>query len=136
MAGVILVFCRAVLDSQLGAVAVIIYVDPNINGNVFIRERPDRDSKSVKIPAYNYKHYGCLYETDRESEDSDGNSWYHIRGLGWSMAKYFAVADDVVPGGDGGDADTLKNWVVGLTRSEAEQCVAYLKGQLEESGDG
>ena len=106
---------------------LLVYVDPAITGNVYIREGPSRASPSVKIPAYNYSKYGVLYEVD-EVRDNSGDVWYHLRGFGWSMARYF------VEYGTGAD-DAMKTWLVGLTRDEIISCIDYLEKALDTGGD-
>lgn len=108
---------------------MIVYVDPTITGNVFIRVAPNTGAPSTGVPAYNYKNVGILYDVDKihNSDEDTGDIWYHLRGLGWSMAKFFKVytATEQPP------ADDCKRWLVGLTRAEVEECIEYLRNSLE-----
>lgn len=101
--------------------AVIVIATPNNNGNVFIREGPSRLSPTIGIPAYNFARYGCLYEVDEE-KSAASDEWYYLRGLGWSMRKYFTV---YVNNG---------SWLVGLNREQVEECITYLQNVL--AGEG
>lgn len=112
---------------------MIVYVDPTINGNVFIRVAPNTGAPSTGIPAYNSKNIGILYDVDEVHRDEDtGEIWYHLRGLGWSMARYF----ETYSGGDQPGEDATRRWLVGLTREEIEQCIEYLRNSLEGETDG
>lgn len=106
---------------------MVVYVNPDITGNVFIRESPSRASPSIKLPAYNYGKIGVLYEVD-EQRNNSGENWYHLRGLGWAMGLYF-VEYGKAP------SDPLKNWLVGLTREEIEECIAYLQQTITGGDD-
>ncbi len=106
---------------------MLVYVNPDITGNVFIREGPSRASPSIRIPAYNYHDFGIMYEVDDE-RDNTGVRWYHLRGLGWSMAEFFRAY------GDGPDDET-KTWLLGLTREEIEECIAYLRSTIPDGVD-
>lgn len=110
---------------------MIVYVNPEISGNVFIRVAPNTGAPSTGIPAYNSKNIGILYDVDEQHRDEGtGEIWYHLRGLGWSMAKYFEIySADKQP-----EQDECKRWLVGLTREEIEQCIDYLKNTLEGEG--
>lgn len=110
---------------------MIVYVNPEISGNVFIRVAPNTGAPSTGIPAYNSKNIGILYDVDEQHRDDEtGEIWLHIRGLGWSMAKYFVIySADQQP-----EHDECKRWLVGLTREEIEQCIDYLKNSLEVEG--
>lgn len=105
----------------------LVYVDPSITGNVFIRVGPSRASPSVKIPAYNYTTYGVLYEVD-DIRDNSGDVWYHLRGFGWAMARFFAEY-----GTD--ENDGMKTWLIGLTRDEIISCIDYLNTALDGGDD-
>lgn len=108
---------------------MIVYVNPEITGNVFIRVAPNTGAPSTGIPAYNYKNVGILYDVDEVHRDeSTGDIWYHLRGLGWSMAKFLKtyIATEQPPAGD-----ECKRWLVGLTREEVEDCIEYLRNSLE-----
>lgn len=95
------------------------------SGNVYIRTKADRSAKQAGT-AYNYNSRGIIYETDYTVTDSDGNEWYHIRGMGFALAKYFTrLNDDLSP------ETQLHNWVVGLTAKELMECLEYLQGGLE-----
>lgn len=105
-----------------------VYVDPTITGNVFIRVAPNTGAPSTGIPAYNYKNAGILYDVDEVHRDEDtGDVWYHLRGLGWSMARYLLTYNP--------ETDETKRWLVGLTRSEVEACIEYLRNSLEGGTD-
>ena len=107
---------------------MIVYVDPTITGNVFIRVAPNTGAPSTGIPAYNYKDVGILYDVDEVHRDErTGDVWYHLRGLGWSMARYLMTYN---PGAQP-DTDETKRWLVGLTRAEVEECIEYLRNSLE-----
>ena len=110
---------------------MIVYVDPTITGNVFIRVAPNTGAPSTGVPAYNSKNIGILYDVDEQHRDEDtGEIWYHLRGLGWSMARYF----EIYQGAGQPVEDTTRRWLVGLTREEIEQCIDYLKNTLEGEG--
>lgn len=96
------------------------------SGNVFIREGPSALSPSVGKPAYNYRTYGVIYEVDDERE-IEGNTWLHLRGFGWSMAKFFRAWDP----GSSPAPDPSSAWVLGLTRSEVLQLIDYLNGVIK-----
>ena len=107
---------------------MIVYVDPTISGNVFIRVAPNKGAPSCGTPAYNSKNVGILYDIDDQHRDEDtGEIWYHIRGLGWSMAQCFIIYSPSTEPDDGG----CKRWLVGLTREEIERCIEYLRNSLE-----
>ena len=107
---------------------MIVYVNPEISGNVFIRVAPNTGAPSTGVPAYNNKNVGILYDVDEVHRDEDtGDVWYHLRGLGWSMARYLLTYN---PGAQP-ETDETKRWLVGLTREEIEQCIDYLKNTLE-----
>ena len=93
------------------------------SGNVFIREAPSFKSPSVGKPAYNYKNYGVIYEIDEE-RTIDGIQWFHLRGLGWSRAKFFREWE---PGASPAP-DPSTSWLLGLDRSEGLQLIDYLTG--------
>ena len=105
---------------------MLVYVSAN-SGNVFIREGPSRLSPSIKIPAYNYKKYGVLYEVD-EMRNNTGVVWYHLRGLGWSMGEFFSPYNDgeIEP-----NPDPLNQWVVGLDDSQVRECIAFLQSIID-----
>lgn len=107
---------------------MIVYVDPAITGNVFIRVAPNTGAPSIGVPAYNYKDAGILYDVDEVHQDEGtGYVWYHLRGLGWSMARYLLTYNpEAQP-----EIDETKRWLVGLTRSEVEECIEYLRSSLE-----
>ena len=110
---------------------MIAYVNPDITGNVFIRVAPNTGAPSTGVPAYNSKNIGILYDVDEQHRDDEtGEIWYHLRGLGWSMARYF----EIYRGADQPEEDTTRRWLVGLTREEIEQCIDYLKNTLEGEG--
>lgn len=109
---------------------MIVYVNPAISGNVFIRVAPNQGAPSSGIPAYNSKNIGILYDVDEQHRDDTGEVWYHLRGLGWSMARYF----EIYRGADQPGEDATRRWLVGLTREEIEQCIDYLKNTLEGEG--
>lgn len=112
---------------------MIVYVNPEITGNVFIRVAPNTGAPSTGIPAYNSKNVGILYDVDEVHRDEGtGDIWYHLRGLGWSMARYF----ETYSGGDQPGEDATRRWLVGLTREEIEECIEYLKNSLEGEADG
>lgn len=92
-----------------------------VRGNVYIREGPSKKSPSIGTPAYNYNKFGILYECD-EQRSIDGVIWYHLRGLGWSMADYFKVYDI--------DPD----WLIGYTRDELLTIQDYI-GSLIKGDD-
>lgn len=106
---------------------MLVYVNPDISGNVYIREGPSTASPSIKIPAYNFDKYGIMYDVD-EVRDNSGTVWYHLRGLGWSMAKYFKEYGK-------GPEDPLKTWLIGLTREEIETAIAYLQQTIMDGDD-
>ena len=95
------------------------------SGNVYIRAKADRSAKQVGT-AYNYNNRGIIYESDYTATDTDGNEWYHIRGMGFAMAKYFTRLDDALS-----PETQLHNWVVGLSAEELKECIAYLQGEME-----
>lgn len=105
---------------------MLVYVSADA-GNVFIREGPSRLSPSIKIPAYNYKKYGVLYEVD-DMRNNTGVVWYHLRGLGWSMGEFFSPYDggDVEP-----NPDPLHQWIVGLDDSQVRECIAFLQSVID-----
>lgn len=110
---------------------MIVYVSPEITGNVFIRVAPNQGAPSTGIPAYNSKNIGILYDVDEQHRnEGTGEIWYHLRGLGWSMARYF----ETYSGADQPGEDATRRWLVGLTREEIEQCIEYLKNSLEGEG--
>lgn len=112
---------------------MIVYVNPEISGNVFIRVAPNTGAPSTGIPAYNYKNVGILYDVDEVHRDEGtGDIWYHLRGLGWSMARYLMTYS---PGAQP-EADETKRWLVGLSRAEIEDCIKYLRNLLEGGTDG
>ena len=95
------------------------------SGNVYIRMKADRSAKQAGT-AYNYNSRGIIYETDYTVTDSDGNEWYHIRGMGYAMAKYFTTLDaELSP------EQQFNHWVVGLSAEELKECIAYLQGEME-----
>lgn len=110
---------------------MIVYVDPTITGNVFIRVAPNTGAPSTGVPAYNSKNIGILYDVDEQHRDDEtGEIWFHLRGLGWSMAKFFVIySADQQP-----EKDECKRWLVGLTREEIEQCLEYLENALNDEG--
>lgn len=110
---------------------MIVYVDPAVTGNVFIRVAPNQGAPSSGVPAYNFKNLGVLYEVDNNTRNEEtGEIWYHLRGLGWSMAKYFEIySADKQP-----EQDECRRWLVGLTREEIEQCLSYLENALNDEG--
>lgn len=110
---------------------MIVYVNPDLLGNVFIRVAPNKGAPSCGTPAYNSKNVGILYDIDEQHRDEEsGDIWYHIRGLGWSMAKYFEIySADKQP-----EQDECRRWLVGLTREEIEQCLSYLENALNDEG--
>lgn len=112
---------------------MIVYVDPAISGNVFIRAAPNTGAPSIGIPAYNNKTVGVLYDVyEVHRDEGTGDIWYHLRGLGWSMAKYFKTYTAIEqPPTD----DECKRWLVGLTREEVEECIEYLRNSLEGGAD-
>lgn len=95
-------------------------------GNVFIREAPSVLSPSVGKPAYNHNNYGVIYEVDDERE-IDGATWIHLRGFGWSMAKFFKAWEP----GSSPAPDPSSSWVLGLTRSEVLQLIDYLTAAVK-----
>lgn len=109
---------------------MIVYVNPEISGNVFIRVAPNTGAPSTGVPAYNSKNIGILYDVDEQHRDDEtGEIWFHLRGLGWSMAKYFVIySADQRP--EPPEQDECKRWLVGLTREEIEQCLQYLENIL------
>lgn len=110
---------------------MIVFVSPEISGNVFIRVAPNTGAPSTGIPAYNSKNVGILYDIDEQHRDEEtGDLWYHIRGMGWSMAKFFIIYSPSSEPDDGG----CKRWLVGLTRDEIEQCIEYLNNSLNGEG--
>ena len=110
---------------------MLVYVSAE-TGNVFVRESPNKHSKNIDI-AYNYKYKGIMYETDDEVENS-GTRWYHLRGMGYAMAQYFTVFDaGAVPDPE---EDPAKKWLMGLNRSQIEQCIEYMRGVLADGGHG
>lgn len=112
---------------------MIVYVDPNIKGNVFIRVAPNTGAPSIGIPAYNYNNVGILYDVDEIHRDEGcGDIWYHLRGLGWSMARFLLTySPETEP-----EQDETKRWLVGLTQEEVEECIEYLKNSLEGANNG
>lgn len=110
---------------------MIVYVNPDLLGNVFIRVAPNEGAPSCGTPAYNSKNVGILYDIDEQHRDEEsGDIWYHIRGLGWSMAKYFEIySADKQP-----EQDECRRWLVGLTREKIEQCLSYLENALNDEG--
>lgn len=110
---------------------MIVYVSAENGGNVFIREGASRLSPSIKIPAYNYNKYGVLYEVD-EVRENTGTIWYHLRGLGWSMAEFFSVYEDDAPEPS---PDPFTQWVVGLDADQVRECIDYLQSVLD-TGEG
>lgn len=112
---------------------MIVYVNPEISGNVFIRVAPNTGAPSTGIPAYNSKNIGILYDVDEQTRDADtGEVWYHLRGLGWSMARYF----EIYRGVDQQSEDKTRRWLVGLSREQVEQCIEFLKNSLEGDDNG
>lgn len=111
---------------------MLVYVSADA-GNVFIREGPSRLSPSIKIPAYNYKKYGVLYEVD-DMRNNTGVVWYHLRGLGWSMGDFFSPynAGEIEPEQK---PDPFHQWVVGLDDSQVRECIAFLQSIID-GGDG
>lgn len=110
---------------------MIVYVNPELLGNVFIRVAPNKGAPSTGVPAYNSKNIGILYDVDDQHRDEDtGEIWYHLRGLGWSMARCFEIYQGAGQPGE----DTTRRWLVGLTREEVEQCLSYLKNTLNDEG--
>lgn len=108
---------------------MLVYVSAD-TGNVFIREGPSRLSPSIKIPAYNYKKYGVLYEVD-EMRNNAGVVWYHLRGLGWAMGEFFSpYSEEIEP-----NPDPLNQWVVGLDDDQVRECIAFLQSILD-GGNG
>jgi hypothetical protein len=109
---------------------MLVYVNADA-GNVFIREGPSRLSPSIKIPAYNYKKYGVLYEVD-DMRNNTGTVWYHLRGLGWSMGEFFSPYDggEIEP-----KPDPFHQWVVGLDDNQVRECIAFLQSVID-GGDG
>lgn len=107
---------------------MIVYVNPEISGNVFVRVAPNTGAPSCGTPAYNSKNIGILYDIDDQHRDENtGEIWYHIRGLGWSMARYMLTYNpETEP-----EQDKTKRWLVGLTREEVEECIEYLRKSLE-----
>jgi hypothetical protein len=98
---------------------------------VFVRVAPNKGAPSCGTPAYNSKNVGILYDVDEQHRDEDtGDIWYHIRGMGWSMAKFFVIysADQQT------EQDECKRWLVGLTREEVERCLSYLENALNDEG--
>ena len=115
---------------------MIVYVDPAITGNVFIRVAPNTGAPSTGIPAYNYKNVGILYDVDEVHRDEGtGDIWYHLRGLGWSMARYLLTYNPEAQPEAQPETDETKRWLVGLTRSEIEECIEYLRNSLEDEVD-
>lgn len=112
---------------------MIVYVNAE-SGNVFIREGPSRLSPSIKIPAYNFKKYGVLYECD-DIRDNSGVVWYHLRGLGWAMAEFFNYYAGDMPDGSGETDDRIEfeKWVVGLNYEEVQQCIDYLQAAINKT---
>lgn len=108
---------------------MLVYVNAD-TGNVFIREGPSRLSPSIKIPAYNYKKYGVLYEVD-DMRNNTGAVWYHLRGLGWSMGEFFSPYDggEIEP-----KTDPFHQWVVGLDDDQVRDCIDFLKSVIDCSG--
>ena len=106
---------------------MIVYVNPEISGNVFVRVAPNKGAPSCGTPAYNSKNVGILYDIDDQHRDDEtGEIWYHIRGMGWSVAKFFIIYSPSSEPDDGG----CKRWLVGLTREEVEECISYLESSL------
>lgn len=103
-----------------------VYVSAD-SGNVFIRSAPERGAPSVKIPAYNYKQYGVLYEV-AEVRDNSGEIWLRLRGFGWAMGKFFS---EYKPGETPApDEDETRRWLCGLDEKDILECINYLKGCL------
>lgn len=111
---------------------MIVYVNPEISGNVFIRVAPNTGAPSTGIPAYNSKNIGILYDVDEQHRDDAGEIWYHLRGLGWSMARYF----EIYRGANQQSEDITRRWLVGLSREQVEQCIEFLKNSLEGGDNG
>lgn len=111
---------------------MIVYVDPTITGNVFIRVAPNTGAPSTGIPAYNYKNVGILYDVDEVHRDEGtGDIWYHLRGLGWSMARYFQIYEGAAPEpGQDPDQDQTRRWLIGLTEDQVRDCIAYLENVI------
>ena len=111
---------------------MIVFVKPDISGNVFIRVAPNTGAPSTGIPAYNYKNVGILYGVDDvHRDDETGEIWYHLRGLGWSMARYFQIYEGAAPEpGPDTDQDQTKRWLVGLTEEQVRECIAYLENVI------
>ena len=107
---------------------IIVYVSAE-SGNVFIREAPSKLSPSIKIPAYNYKKYGVLYEVD-EIRDNTGVVWYHLRGFGWAMADFFSVSQN----GEIPEPPPFERWVIGLDSEQVQECIDYLQAALNDPG--
>lgn len=111
---------------------MIVYVNPNISGNVFIRVAPNQGAPSSGVPAYNFKNLGILYEVDNNTRNEEtGEIWYHLRGLGWSMARYFETYEGAAPAPDPDPGqDQTKRWLVGLTEDQVRECIAYLENVI------
>lgn len=110
---------------------MIVFVSAENGGNVFIREGPSRLSPSIKIPAYNYKKYGVLYEVD-DIRDNTGVVWYHLRGFGWAMGEFFTAYDggEIEPG-----PDPFPRWVVGLDADQVRECITFLQSVIDGNND-
>ena len=93
---------------------IMIVIAAPAKGNVYIREGPSKQSPSIGIPAYNYMRFGILYECD-EQRSIDGVIWYHLRGLGWSMADFFKVYE--IDPGEQLPPDH-PDWLIGYTRDD------------------
>lgn len=108
---------------------MIVYVNPGITGNVFIRVAPNTGAPSTGIPAYNSKNIGILYDVDEQHRDDEtGEIWFHLRGLGWSMARYFQTYEGAYPEpGQDSDPDGTRRWLVGLTGDQIRECITYLE---------
>lgn len=115
---------------------MIVYVNPGISGNVFIRVAPNQGAPSSGVPAYNFKNLGILYEVDNNTRNEDtGEIWYHLRGLGWSMARYFQTYEGAAPEpGPDPDQDGTRRWLVGLTEDQVRECIEYLQSKLDVEG--
>ena len=108
---------------------MIVIANP-ARGNVYIREGPSKKSPPIGIPAYNYSKIGILYECD-EQRNVDGVIWYHLRGLGWSMADYFRVYE--IDPGEQLPPDH-PDWLIGYTRDELLAIQDYI-GSLVKGDD-
>ena len=112
------------------------FVNPAVSGNVFIRVAPNQGAPSSGVPAYNFKNLGILYEVDNNTRNEEtGEIWYHLRGLGWSMARYFQIYDGAAPHPDQDpDPDETRRWLIGLTEDQVRECIEYLKSKLDGEG--